>query len=228
MGKLQSSEKLLVRNRSNENNSAAPNNYDFGFITVATEGLPAAAANAQIGRLYVTYDIEFSLPRLQYEIEAYEECYFASWGVPKSVTDVLFDEPAPGSGTATRCYTFETPCGTWNQWLTKTTPASTDPFVQGPAQLTNFTSNLKVGAPGTDSDIVLFTPTNTGNNVDNFYEDSGKMLMWVCGTGPLEKNQQCHFNFAYAGTFDWSFKLVYVQKPRQYQVPVQTHGGSPH
>jgi hypothetical protein len=210
--KLQSAEKLLVRNRANDGVGNAPNNYDFGFITVATEGLPAAAANAQIGRLYVTYDIEFSLPRLQYEIEAYEECYFASWGVPKNVTDVHF---LGGTGAATDCPTFSTPCGTWNQWIRKSNPPQPGgPEVLGPSEVTNFTSNLSVGQPGTDSDIVLFTPTNTGNNVDDYHEDSGKMLMWVCGTGPLVNDQQCHFNFSHAGSIRLEFQVgVCAQEP---------------
>jgi len=198
--KLQSAEKLLVRNRANEGVGCAPNNYDFGFVTVATEGLPAAAADAQIGRLYVTYDIEFSLPRLQYEIEAYEECYFGSWGVPKNVTDVLFND-----NLGTRCLTFETPCGTWNQWIRKVTGGDTT--VAGTSQVSNFSSNLKIGEPGTDSDIVLFTPTPSGNNVDDYHEDSGKMLTWLCGSGPLEVNQQCHFNFVHGGTVRIEFHV---------------------
>jgi len=36
-----------------------PNLYDFGQLTIATEGLPEAAANVALGQLFVTYQIRF-------------------------------------------------------------------------------------------------------------------------------------------------------------------------
>lgn len=57
---LQVSEGLFTRRVGCE---GPPNLYDHGVVTVATEGLPAQAGQI-IGRLYVTYDIELSLPVL--------------------------------------------------------------------------------------------------------------------------------------------------------------------
>jgi len=42
----------------------APNSYDWGMLTIATEGLPSLSAGKAIGRLYVTYDVEVRLPML--------------------------------------------------------------------------------------------------------------------------------------------------------------------
>jgi len=57
---LQVSEGLFTRRLGCD---GPPNLYDHGVVTVATEGLPAQAGQV-IGRLYVTYDIELSLPVL--------------------------------------------------------------------------------------------------------------------------------------------------------------------
>ncbi len=58
---LQSSEKLFTRRPGA---SGPPNLYDHGVFYVATEGLPSGAAGVTLGRLYITYDIELSLPEL--------------------------------------------------------------------------------------------------------------------------------------------------------------------
>lgn len=58
---LQSSEHLFTRRPET---SGPPNLYDHGVVTIATEGLPYASRDQIIGRLYVTYDIELSLPVL--------------------------------------------------------------------------------------------------------------------------------------------------------------------
>jgi len=56
---LQASDRLFTRR---DGTDGPPNLYDHGVLTIATEGLPAA--DVGLGRLYVTYDIEFSLPEL--------------------------------------------------------------------------------------------------------------------------------------------------------------------
>jgi len=58
---LQASERLYTRRPGTK---GPANLYDHGVVTIATEGLPTLAANEVIGRLYVTYDIELSLPAL--------------------------------------------------------------------------------------------------------------------------------------------------------------------
>lgn len=56
---LQASEHLYTRR---PDAAGPPNLYDHGVVTIATEGLPATAAGAVLGRLYWTYDVEVSLP----------------------------------------------------------------------------------------------------------------------------------------------------------------------
>jgi hypothetical protein len=58
---LQSSEKLFTRRPGA---SGPPNLYDHGVFYVATEGLPSGSAGVTLGRLYITYDVELSLPEL--------------------------------------------------------------------------------------------------------------------------------------------------------------------
>lgn len=57
---LQVSERLFTRRPGCE---GPPNLYDHGVVTIATEGLPASSGTI-LGRLFVTYDIELSLPVL--------------------------------------------------------------------------------------------------------------------------------------------------------------------
>lgn len=57
---LQVSERLFTRRPGCE---GPPNLYDHGVVTIATEGLPASPGTI-LGRLFVTYDIELSLPVL--------------------------------------------------------------------------------------------------------------------------------------------------------------------
>lgn len=57
---LQASEHLFTRRFGS---AGPPNLYDHGVVSVATEGLPAAAGTI-IGRLFITYDIELNLPAL--------------------------------------------------------------------------------------------------------------------------------------------------------------------
>lgn len=58
---LQASSRLYTRRPGTK---GPANLYDHGVVTIATEGLPTLAANEVIGRLYVTYDINLSLPTL--------------------------------------------------------------------------------------------------------------------------------------------------------------------
>lgn len=61
---LQEQEMLYTRRKGAQ---GPPNLYDFGVVTVATEGLPAAACGPNLGNLFVTYQVEFrnaSLPPL--------------------------------------------------------------------------------------------------------------------------------------------------------------------
>jgi hypothetical protein len=76
---LQASDRLFTRR---DGTDGPPNLYDHGVLTIATEGLPAA--DVGLGRLYVTYDIEFSLPELMIK--------------PAWIDDVgLIEDPAVGA-----------------------------------------------------------------------------------------------------------------------------------
>jgi hypothetical protein len=57
---LQNSCSLYIRNPGAE---GPPNLYDHGVVTVATQGLPAIAANKSLGRLVARYDILLRVPR---------------------------------------------------------------------------------------------------------------------------------------------------------------------
>jgi hypothetical protein len=59
--KLQASDRLFTRRPGSE---GPPNLYDHGVLTVATEGLPEGSFGVTLGRIYVTYDVELSLPEL--------------------------------------------------------------------------------------------------------------------------------------------------------------------
>jgi hypothetical protein len=60
--KLQASERLYTRRPGAE---GPPNLYDHGVVTIATEGMDAGTpADTTLGRLYITYEIELSLPEL--------------------------------------------------------------------------------------------------------------------------------------------------------------------
>lgn len=59
--KLQAADRLYTRRPGCQ---GPPNLYDHGVFTLATEGLPTNAAGVSLGRLYVTYDIELSIPEL--------------------------------------------------------------------------------------------------------------------------------------------------------------------
>lgn len=194
--KLQASEKLLVRNRANAGVSQAPNNYDFGWLTLATEGLPDAAKDAQIGRLYVTYDIEFSLPRLQYDILAIEKCQTAMWSTKKGVNDVTWLNGAPS--------TTSSPCGTWNYYPSNIPGTPGGVAFDGPSVNLNDENDLEIGQAGTEKQVVMLEPTSVGNNVPIFADgDNQSMLAWICGTVPNPSSaiaHQCHFNFVHGGT----------------------------
>lgn len=72
---LQVSEGLFTRRLGCD---GPPNLYDHGVVTIATEGLPAAAGQV-IGRLYVTYDIELSLPVLPASVtHAGDQCVYGN------------------------------------------------------------------------------------------------------------------------------------------------------
>jgi hypothetical protein len=57
---LQNSSSLYIRNPGA---MGPPNLYDHGVVTVATQGLPAVAANKSLGRLVARYDILLRVPR---------------------------------------------------------------------------------------------------------------------------------------------------------------------
>jgi len=61
---LRASERLYTRRPGCE---GPPNLYDHGVVTIATEGLPSGSAGATLGRIYITYDLELSLPELPIE-----------------------------------------------------------------------------------------------------------------------------------------------------------------
>jgi len=227
--KLQASEKLLVRNRANAGVSQAPNNYDFGWLTLATEGLPAAAADAQIGRLYVTYDIEFSLPRLQYDILAIEESQTAAWSTKDGINDVVYE-----SGAIDKYSTTTTPCGTWNYYPSFAPGATGGVQFDGPSINLNAENQLDIGPAGAEKDVVLFEPTTVGNNVPVFTDgDNQKMLAWVCGTIPnptSRTSHQCHFNFVHGGRVRITFMLTNVKTtkvpvPHEWWVPAHQFQG---
>jgi hypothetical protein len=82
---LQVSEKLFTRRPGCE---GPPNLYDHGVVTIATEGLPAAAGTV-LGRIFVTYDIEMSLPVLPSDtVLSGQTCIFGEPAM--STTDPVF------------------------------------------------------------------------------------------------------------------------------------------
>jgi len=187
--KLQSSAQLLVRNKSNDSMTQAPNNYDFGFLTIATEGIPPAAAGGQIGRLYVTYDIEFSLPRTKDMILAIDDRMACAWSTA-----------VRGIGqNATQTVGQTSPFRFWNQSF----DAAGLPGGAGQVAVDlNEENQLFIGNTATPNDICLFEPTALGTNVDDFQSPSGdedNVLAWVTGTSPSALDQICHMNFRYGG-----------------------------
>jgi len=86
---LQSSEKLYTRRPGTQ---GPPNLYDWGVITLATEGLPSLAAGQVIGRLYITYDLELALPVLPVEAP-----YASQIGVGyQQSLPILYNQPPMG------------------------------------------------------------------------------------------------------------------------------------
>jgi len=189
--KLQSSSKLLVRNKSNDSMTQAPNNYDFGFLTIATEGIPPAAAGGQIGRLYVTYDIEFSLPRTKDEILSIDNRLACAWSASTK-----------GMGTNSAQTVGQTsPFRYWN--VSFGGPSGNVPG--GPGQTAadlNDENQLSIGTSALPNDICLFEPTALGTNTEDFQTPCGvddTVLAWVTGTSPSSLEQICHLNFRYGG-----------------------------
>lgn len=196
-------EKLEVRNKSNDSYTGAPNNFDFGWLTVATEGLPPVAAGGQIGRLYVTYDIEFSLPRTKGGIWSVEQRQDAAW-MPALKGAAYVDRSAAGPwGTAQPA---ASPFMFWNGSYDLTGQYGATNYQ---ATDVNATHELQIGTTAIPSDIVLFEPTVYGSNVATFEvppTTEDQVLCWVCGTTPTASSQACHFNFRYGG---WVELTVY-------------------
>jgi len=198
---LQSAEKLLVRNHSNSYSAAAPNNYDFGFLTVATQGLPAAAADGQIGRLYVTYDIKYSLPRIKDPILAYRNRLggiFCCGSKASSCTET--------TGTVNVAYDNNNAANYWYG-------GNDTNNVFLPTQACDLHNNeLSLGSPSVPEDVVLFKPSLNGDNVP-WYEpgslDIADQLVWVCGTPHdcLAQNlpSVVHMNFRFGGWVEIAF-----------------------
>jgi len=190
-------EKLEVRNKSNDNYTAAPNNFDFGWLTVATEGLPPVAAGGQIGRLYVTYDIEFSLPRTKSDIYSIDQRQIGSW-MPAAKGNMAVDfSPAgpwggvPSPGLPAFCF--------WNGCYNAAGEYNASTFQ---AIITNELFPLQLGTSAIPAEITLFEPTTYGANVANFEVPTSiqdDVLCWVCGTTPTANSQACHVNFRYGG-----------------------------
>jgi len=188
-------EKLEVRNKSNDNYTAAPNNFDFGWLTVATEGLPPVAAGGQIGRLYVTYDIEFSLPRTKSDIYSIDQRQIGCW-IPtaRGSMAVDFTPAGPWQGPANlSAFCF------WNGCY----DVAGDYGATGyQAIITNEQYPLLIGTTAAPAEITLFEPTTYGANVANFEVPTSiqdDVLCWICGTTPTASAQACHFNFRYGG-----------------------------
>jgi len=227
--KLQSSAKLLVRGKSNAGMTQAPNNYDFGFLSIATEGLPTAAANAQIGRLYVTYDIEFSLPKLKDDVVAIAERMSAGWGFPKSFSDTFISTTVLGNNISLR-----SPCSLWNfGGIASGSGPATTTTVSGAVTNTNDSSELSIGPVGSGEAVILMEPTTTGDNLVTYsetVEGDGEMLAWVCGTLPDVASQACHFNFRYGGYITLTIELgccltTAVPVPDDWWIPQYTIAG---
>jgi hypothetical protein len=198
-------EKLEVRNKSNDNYTGAPNNFDFGWLTVATEGLPPAAAGGQIGRLYVTYDIEFSLPRTKSGINSVEERQMASW-MPASKGQAYVDQSPTGPWGGTANFPLNSPFMFWDKSYDQ---AGVYGSANYEAVDVNVTHLLDIGTTAAPKDIVLFEPTIYGANVANFEvppSQQDEVLAWVCGTTPTAAAQACHINFRYGG---WVSITVY-------------------
>lgn len=105
---LQASEHLFTRRFGT---TGPPNLYDHGVVTVATEGLPAAAGTI-LGRLFITYDVELNLPVLP-TVDKFVGKTLTLWassssttapptGDPMTISDVPSDD-ALSYGTASGC-----------------------------------------------------------------------------------------------------------------------------
>lgn len=169
----------------------APNNYDFGFLTIATEGLPAAAAGGQIGRLYVTYDIEYSLPRTKDAILSVDDRLSCAWS---TATRGMGTNPTQTLGQTS-------PFRFWN--VSYSDPTGSAPGTPGQTAVDlNEENQLAIGTSAVPNDICLFEPTALGTNIDDFQAPSGAddtVLAWLTGTSPISLEQICHMNFRYGG-----------------------------
>lgn len=91
---LQVSERLFTRRPGAK---GGPNLYDHGVVTVATEGLPSAAAGEVIGRIYITYDVVLSIPALPIAAP------FAGLEGVASLGNVLSTSPPLGASLRNAC-----------------------------------------------------------------------------------------------------------------------------
>jgi len=193
---LQSSEKLFTRRPGTQ---GPPNLYDHGVTTFATEGLPAACANQIIGRIYVTYDIELSLPVLPTSIgEAGSSCVIGVRAAAPSTTGPplgLFASCVSSGGNLSYGAGFEdnilqlqpsagpqpdpTVAGTFyvdvKAWCSDSSTALGTQYVSfkyaGKYSLTLiFTSNA--GVPVTASAVTCTPYNNAHSNVTTFYQDN--------------------------------------------------------
>ena len=228
---LQDAKFLKCRNHANDWSSQAPNNYDFGNFTIATVGLPAACANAQIGRLYFTYDLELLLPRVAdplipsrfREISQFlvgqagvigtaEFTPASSGGVVQPATTVLPKNlyyTIAGSYAATPT----TVAKSGAQFIGNMWGGCTAYDGQQCSLTACYNNQLALGNPPNPNEIVMFPPDITGEN-QTWYEpatlptSAQGQFVWVCGTPYCQDPDEgtaVTFNFRHGGWYELTF-----------------------
>jgi len=228
---LQDAKFLKCRNHSNDWSTQAPNNYDFGNFTIATVGLPAACANAQIGRLYFTYDLELLLPRVADPLVPSRFREISQYLVGQAgVIGVAQFTPASSGGVVQPISTvlpknlYYTPGGSNVQSPTHVTKSGAQfignmwggstAFDGQTCSLTGcYHNQLALGNPPNPNEIVMFPPDITGEN-QTWYEPATLptaaqgQFMWVCGTPYCQDPDDgtaVTFNFRHGGWYELTF-----------------------
>jgi hypothetical protein len=228
---MQDARFLKCRNNANDWSTQAPNNYDFGNFTIATVGLPAACANAQIGRLYFTYDLELLLPRIAdpFVPSRFREISQFLVGGAGVIGTAQFT-PATAAGVVAPAYTVlpknlyysidaselaaPTVCSkSGAQFIGNMWGGCTAFDGQACAIRPCYHNQLELGNPPNPNEIVMFEPDTTGEN-QTWYEpaalpsDAQGQFVWVCGTPYCQDpdlGTALTFNFRHGGWYEISF-----------------------
>lgn len=239
---LQGAEYLKCRNNANDWSTQAPNNYDFGNFTIATIGLPDACANAQVGRLYFTYDLELAMPRVADPLFSSRYREISTFMVSKA------GMCGPGAGLVPLPSADDWTVQPRNFYYTPDASSASTPsncqksgaqFIgncwggcvahdgQELSLAPAYNNQMALGNPPNPDEIVLFPPDTTGEN-QTWYEPgplpnaSRGQMVWVCGT-PLMNDPDLGtavtFNFRHGGWYEFTWTCpgaIWGMFPRIY------------